>query len=672
MKTGGHCSKNGWGDSICLMLNRDEPVNLLRTLFICLLALPLLAEERTLNNGNLVLQDIPKIPDEIRQDLSQHQNVRSASFQAWGTDVRGLFIKTRFGDVTQLHRVDQPGGARSQLTFFDEPLGSVSRKPLNDELIFTMDADGSEFSQVFLMDPATGRWTMLTDGESRNHSVRWARDGSTIAWTSTARNGRSNDIWQMDPDNPRERQMIFESPDGTSWAAIDFARDGKSLLFRNYVSINDVRIHLLDLTTGLSRMLAGGTETRSANYAVGFDAEDKGFFFLTDLGSEYTQLAWAPVDDPSAVKQITTGINWDVEYMVLSDDRKRGAFVVNAGGINELYLFDTKSHRYRQVTELPTGLIGRMRFRPDSHALAMTLNSPRTPSDTFVLTLGRRALDAGELTRWTFSEVGGLDTDRFIDPTLVEFNTFDDRMIPAFYYRPRGEGPHPVVISIHGGPEGQALPGFSSTYQMWLEKLGVAILVPNVRGSAGYGKSYLQLDNGYRREDSVKDIGALLDWIATRSELDKDRVAVFGGSYGGYMVLASSVHYSDRLKAAVDIVGISSFVTFLENTQDYRRDLRRVEYGDERDPDMRAFLNSISPLNNTSKIRIPMLVVQGENDPRVPVSESIQLIEALRENNQTVWYMNALNEGHGYRKKENRDIYQQATVLFLKTHLLGN
>ena len=206
---------------------------------------------------------------------------------------------------------------------------------------------------------------------------------------------------------------------------------------------------------------------------------------------------------------------------------------------------------------------------------------------------------------------------------------------------------------------------------MWLDKLGAAVVVPNVRGSAGYGKSYLALDNGFKREDSVRDIGALLDWISTQPDLDQEHIAVVGGSYGGYMVLASAVHFSDRLKAAVDIVGISSFVTFLENTQDYRRDLRRVEYGDERDPAMRAHLEKISPLNNVGKMKIPMFIVQGQNDPRVPVTEAEQVVAALREQGQVVWYMNALNEGHGYRKKENRDIYQQATILFLMEYLIG-
>jgi dipeptidyl aminopeptidase/acylaminoacyl peptidase len=190
-----------------------------------------------------------------------------------------------------------------------------------------------------------------------------------------------------------------------------------------------------------------------------------------------------------------------------------------------------------------------------------------------------------------------------------------------------------------------------------------------VRGSDGYGKHFMSLDNGFLREDSVKDIGALLDWIATQPDLDENRVAVYGGSYGGYMVLACAVHYSDRLKAVVDVVGISNFVTFLENTQDYRRDLRRAEYGDERDPEMRAHLEAISPLNNVEKMNVPMLIIQGQNDPRVPVTEAEQMVNALRERGQEVWYMNALNEGHGYRKKENRDVNGQVIMMFLQEHL---
>jgi len=628
------------------------------------------------NSGNLIMEDIPAIPDAIINDLNQFQNVRSASFRDWTENGRGVYISTRFADVNQIHRVDMPGGARQQITFYKEPVGGVSRQPGGRNLIFTRDTGGSEFTQIFMLDPADGSTKLLTDGESRNGATVWDRQGRRFAYQSTRRNGASNDVWLMDPMDPASSVMILESPDGTWWGPAEFSESGSKLLISNYVSIADSRVYLLDLDSRQKKLMAGGREKASANIPLGFDKDEGGFFFVTDQGSEFKQLAWQPLESGAEAEIITADIPWDVNSADISHDRRRIAFAVNENGMSRLYLLDTKTKKYRSVDNIPTGLVFGLDFSPDDRFLGMTLNTARTPSDTFVLELGDGPLEYFQLVRWTTSEVGGLDSSTFQTPELIEYPTFDNdgdspRQIPAWLYKPRGAGPFPVVVSIHGGPEGQSRPSFSSTYQMWVEKLGVAVVIPNVRGSSGYGKSYLSLDNGFRREDSVRDIGALLDWIATQPDLDKERVAVFGGSYGGYMVLASAFNYSDKLKAAVDIVGISNFVTFLENTQDYRRDLRRVEYGDERDPAMRAYLEKISPLNNVEKIAIPMLIVQGENDPRVPVTESKQVVEALRSQGQTVWFMNALNEGHGYRKKENRDIYQQVTVLFLQEHLIG-
>ncbi len=632
---------------------------------------------RTANNGNLVMEDVPEIPADIVDSLNRYLNVRSASFSEWAADGQSMYITTRFADVSQLHRVDMPGGARHQITFFDEPIGGISRQPGGANIIFTRDAGGSEFSQVFLLDPVDGATTMLTDGESRNGGVTWDRDGRRIAYTSTARNGAANDLWIMDPEDASGAKLVLESPDGTTWGAVEFNAAGTRVLVTNYASIADSRVNLLDLDTGAVTRLAGDPDKPSANFALAFDDADDGFWFVTDRSGEFRQLAWQ-ANSPDAEPEILTGdIPWDVGGGAISNRRDRLVFAANEGGMSRVYLMDTKTREYRPIDGLPTGLAFGFEFAPDDSQLAMTLNTSTTPSDVYVLELGDDPLDYGALVRWTESEIGGLDTSAFRTPELVTFPTFDEvdgapRQIPAWVYKPAGPGPFPVVVSIHGGPEGQSRPGFSSTYQMWIDKLGVAVVVPNVRGSAGYGKSYLALDNGFKREDSVKDIGALLDWIETEDDLDEGRVAVFGGSYGGYMVLASSFHYSDRLQAAVDIVGISNFVTFLENTQDYRRDLRRVEYGDERDPEMRAHLESIAPMNHVEKMRHPMFIVQGENDPRVPVTESAQMVKALRDAGQTVWYMNALNEGHGYRKKENRDIYQQATVLFLQEHLVGD
>ncbi len=634
-------------------------------------------ERRVVNDGNLVLEDIPGIPAEIVEDLRRFQNVRSARLLDWTADGGSLYVRTRFAEVSQIHRVDMPGGARHQLTFFEEPVGDVERQPAGRLLTFTRDAGGDEFSQIFTFDPLTGRSVMLTDGESRNGEFEWSRDGRRLAFQSTRRNGASNDIWMLDAAAPGAARIVLESPDGSWWAPAEFSASGSRLLVENYLSIADSRIHLLDLDAGELELLAGGDGEPSTNYPIGFDAGDRGAWLITNRGGEFDQLAWLPLAGGAEPQIVTADIPWDVDAATLCNDRRRLAFVVNEDGHSALYLLDTRTRRYRRVDSVPTGQVYEMKFSPDDRRLALTLNTPQNPSDAYVLELGREPTKSGVLTRWTASEVGGLDTSRFVMPDLVHYRTFDEvdgrpRRIPAWVYRPPGDGPHPVVVYIHGGPESQSRPRFSSTFQMWLAKLGAAVVVPNVRGSAGYGKSYLALDNGFRREDSVRDIGALLDWIATQDDLDASRVAVYGGSYGGYMVLASAVHYSDRLAAAVDVVGISNFVTFLENTEDYRRDLRRAEYGDERDPAMRAHLRKISPLNNVEAIDVPLLIVQGQNDPRVPVTEAEQMVAALREQGLPVWYMNALNEGHGYARKENRDVYQQAAVLFLRRYLQGS
>jgi dipeptidyl aminopeptidase/acylaminoacyl peptidase len=636
-----------------------------------LLALPALADidRRTGNSGNVVLEDVPEIPGEIREALTRYQNTRSAGFLDWSEDGQSIYIRTRFAEVSQVHRVDAPGGARHQLSWFDEPVGQVERRPGTDTLAFLMDQGGNEFSQIFLFDPAAGETRMISDGESRNGALEFSRDGRLLAFQSTRRNGRSNDVWLIDLAAGTEAEMILESPDGSWWGPVAFSRSGEQLLIQQYVSNTDSRIHLLDLESGELTRLAGSAESPTRNLAVGFGPDDAGIFFTTDAGSEFSRLAYRPLDDRTEAMVVTADIPWSVEGAALNHERSAGVFSVNEGGISRLYRFDPKSGRHQPVAGLPDGLIGGLGFSPDDERLALVLNNPRSPSDVHVLDW-----DSGAIERWTYSEVGGLDTERFAMPELIHYPTFDEiegqpREIPAFVYRPEGPGPHPVVIQIHGGPESQSRPGFSSTYPMWMDYLDVAVIRPNVRGSSGYGTNYLSLDNGFKREDSVRDIGALLDWIAIQPDLDADRVAVYGGSYGGYMVLASAVHYSDRLKAAVDIVGISNFVTFLENTEDYRRDLRRPEYGDERDSEMRAHLEAISPLNNVDRIDVPLFVIQGQNDPRVPVTEAEQIVEALRSQDTPVWYMNALNEGHGFRRKENRELYNEAVVLFLDTFL---
>lgn len=644
---------------------------------LCLMHAVAFADEPkqwTANGGQLILEGVPEIPESLVGRLNRYQNVRSAVFLDWTEDGRGIYVRTRFGKLGQVHRVMQPGAYRQQLTWFDEPMGQVLRRNGRETLSITMDEGGHEQDQVYLFDPATGERRRLTDGESRNRLVQWSRDGRRMAYQSTRRNGRNNDLWWMDPERPGSAELLLEAPDGSWFGPADFSDNGRFLLVQRFIGVEDSRIYVLDLDERTLYRVAGNPDQPTANKAIAFDRKGAGFYYITNQRHRAAELAWMPLDGSAEPVYLTANSPWDVSHFALSDDGKRGAFVTNEDGISRLYLLNTRTRKYRRVSDIPVGLVSGLRFSPDSRKLAFNVSTAQTPSDVYVLELGRRAETHGDLRRWTFSEVGGLDTESFVEPELVRFPTFDrigerQRTVPAFVYTPRGDGPHPVVIHVHGGPEAQYRPSFSKNVQMWVSELGAAVIAPNIRGSSGYDSEYLALDNGLKREDAIRDIGALLDWIATRDDLDETRVAITGTSYGGYVVLASAVHFSDRLRAGVDVVGISNFVTFLENTEEYRRDFRRLEYGDERDPEMRAFLQGISPLNRVDEIDIPLLVVQGRNDPRVPASESVQIVEALRRRGRPVWYIEALNEGHGYDRKENRDIAEQATILFLQKHL---
>ena len=625
----------------------------------------------SLNNGQLILEDIPLIPQRISDDISRYQNIRSGSFQNFNEDGTEMYISTRFGNVSQLHKVKKPGGARFQLTYFEEPIGSINRQPDGEVIAFTMDAKGNENAQVFILNPKNGEYKMLTDGISRNGSPVWSEDGEKIAYRSNKRNGASNDVWITSVDDKNKSEMILESQDGTSWGAIDWSNDNKKILIQNYISVSNSKIYSIDVESKTKSLIIGSNDKKSVNIGLNFDNDDKGIFFITNEFSDYRNLAYKNIQT-GQITLITNDIKWNVDSFALSKDGSRAAFSINENGFSSLYLMETSSYKFNKVKNIPIGLVSGIEFNRQSTSLGLSINTYQSPSDAYTLELKKDPLQYGDLVKWTESEIGGLDTSKFVKPKFFSYETFDGLNIPAFIYKKKSEKPLPVIIYIHGGPESQSRPRFSSTFQQWIDKLGVAVITPNVRGSNGYGKNFLELDNGFKREDSVKDIGSLINWIEKQPDLDASKIAVYGGSYGGYMVLASAVFYSDKLKAAVDVVGISNFVTFLKNTKDYRRDLRRVEYGDERDPKMRDFLEKISPNNNVEKIKVPMFVIQGQNDPRVPVTEAEQIVDALRNSNKQVWYMNALNEGHGYRKKENRDIYQQAVILFLEKYLISS
>jgi dipeptidyl aminopeptidase/acylaminoacyl peptidase len=614
-----------------------------------------------------VVEGVPAIPPELKSSVSRYLEFRSASFQSWHPTRREMLIGTRFADSAQVFLVRQPLGQRKQLTFQSEPVAGAAFQPkIGECFVFSQDAGGGEFYQLYRYDLSDGSITLLTDGKSRNTGASWSKDGRSLAFTSTRRNGRDNDVHVMDPRDPKSDRRVLEVTGG-GWGVLDWSENGQQLLLGEYISINESYLHLLDLPSGRVQLLTPKTGEKVAYGHAEFSKDGKSIFLTTDKDSEFKRLGSMEITT-GKLTPLTTKIPWDIETFELSRDGKLIAFVANEAGSSTLHFLDAKSGKERRAPKLPAGVIGSIGWHDNNRDLAITFNSAKAPNDVYVV--DARNLD---VVRWTESEIGGLNTNAFIEPELVRFKSFDGLEVSAFVYRPdpkKFPGPRPALVIIHGGPEGQSQPIFQARNNYFLNELGIAVIYPNVRGSAGYGKTFLTLDNGSKREDSVRDIGALLDWIAKQPGLNADRVAVMGGSYGGYMVLASMIQHGARLRAGVDIVGISNFLTFLKNTQDYRRDLRRVEYGDEREPAMAEFLQRISPTANVGKLRKPLFVVQGKNDPRVPVTEAEQMVKAVRDQGGQVWYLMAKDEGHGFRKKPNADFQFLATILFLQEHLL--
>jgi dipeptidyl aminopeptidase/acylaminoacyl peptidase len=423
---------------------------------------------------------------------------------------------------------------------------------------------------------------------------------------------------------------------------------------------------LADAATGTKAELTLRSETKVAYGNALFSKDGKGIYFTTDKDNEFSRLAFMDLATKN-ISYITTNINWDVEAFDLSKDGKRLAFITNEAGESKLYLQIISTAKSFVIRNLGRGVYTGLAFHKNSNQLALTVNNAQSPSDVYVISTSN-----GKTERWTESETGGIITSELTFPKLVKWKSFDKKDISGFYYKPPAKftGKRPVIINIHGGPEGQSLPIFQGAINYYLNELGVAIIYPNVRGSSGYGKTFLAADNGIKREESVRDIGALLDWIAEQPDLDKERIMITGGSYGGYMTLAVATNYSDRIRCAVDIVGVSNFNTFLKNTESYRRDLRRAEYGDERDSTISAFFEKIAPVNNAEKITKPLFIVQGGNDPRVPRTEAVQMADKVRSSGGVLWYLEATDEGHGFRKKNNVDFQRYATVLFIKNYLL--
>ncbi len=615
---------------------------------------------------NLVVDSVPKIPASIAETAGRYGSYRSASLVDWHPTKREMLIATRFAETPQLHLVQVPGGERRQLTFFADSVGGGRFHPNGgDYIVFSKDVGGGEWYQLYRYDVPTGDVTLITDGKSRNLAGPWSSSGDQIAYMSTRRTNKDTDLWVMSPADTKTDHLLTLLVGG-GWQPLDWSPDDKKILLLEEISINESYLWLVDTATGEKTELTPRNSTEKVSYGEGrFSKDGKGVYVTTDKDSEFHRLAYLDLSTKQP-QFLTTNISWDVESFDLTRDGKMIAFLTNEEGVSVLHAMNTATKKEMPLPKLPTGVMGSLRWHKNGHELGFSLNNARGPGDVYSLDV-----TTGKVERWTASETA-VKTEGFPEAELVRWKSFDGKMISGFLYKPPAKfpGKRPVLVVIHGGPEGQSQPTFLGRSNYMLNELGIALLYPNVRGSTGYGKTFSLLDNGFKRDDTYKDINALFDWIGTQPGLDSDRAAVTGGSYGGHMTLAVATFYSDRIRCSVDIVGPSNLVTLLENTEAYRRDLRRAEYGDERDPRMREYLERIAPMNNAEKIKKPMFVIAGKNDPRVPVSESEQIFNALKKQGTPAWYLMAKDEGHGFRKKPNQDFQFYATIEFLQEYLL--
>jgi dipeptidyl aminopeptidase/acylaminoacyl peptidase len=616
---------------------------------------------------SLVVDGVPKISVTLAETAGRYTAYRSASLTDWHPTNREMLISTRFGDTAQLHLVKVPGGTRQQLTFFPDAVNGGKFHPKGgDYIVFTKDIGGGEWYQLYRYDVATGNVTLLTDGKSRNLLGPWSSGGHQIAYMSTRRTGRDTDLWVLNPADPKSDRLLVQLTGG-GWQPLDWSPDDRRILLGEEISINESYLWLVNTATGEKTALTPRDTNEKVSYGdAAFSKDAKGVYVTTDKDSEFHRLTYIDFATKQP-KYLTTKIPWDVNAFDLTQDGRRIAFETNEEGLGILHVLDTATDKELPLPKLPVGVMNGLRWHKNSHDLGFALNNARGPGDAYSLDV-----NTGKLERWTSSE-SAVKTEALPAAELVRWKSFDGKMISGFLYKPpagKFAGKRPVMVVIHGGPEGQSQPNFLGRSNYFISEMGIALIYPNVRGSTGYGKSFSLLDNGFKREDTYKDINALFDWIATQPNLDAERVAVTGGSYGGHMTLAVSTFYSDRIRCSIDVVGMSNLVTFLEHTEAYRRDLRRVEYGDERDPKMREFMEQIAPMNNLPKIKKPMFVIAGKNDPRVPVTESEQIVAALKKQGTPVWYLMAKDEGHGFRKKPNQDFQFYASVEFLQEYLL--
>lgn len=637
--------------------------------FCCLFSIGLssvLSQGDEISPGsNLLTQGIPRIPASLAGAVQRYtSNAYGLPVAGWDANKRELWIKDLKSDATIVYRVAEPGGSNKAVLSISTGVYDLYYQPQGKYLVYNRDTNGNEQFQMYLYDIEMGKSALLTDGTSRNTEPVWSNAGDRIIFSSSPAGGKGVSLSVINPLDSKTNRLLVQSS-GTYFKAYDWSPDDRQAVFIEYTSNTTSALWLVDVASGTKTLLSSKEKSDEYYDSPQFAKDGNGIYLITDHDSDFRRLAYLDLK-AKKLTYLSTDKS-DVEDFKIAPSGKTLAFISNDEGISHLHLVDTTSGRERTVPSLPSGIISDLYWHKNSQDLAFNFKSARTPTDVYSINI-----ETGALSKWTSGKTGDADIAKIPDPEIIHWRSFDSRVISGFLFRPPPTftGKRPVVIEIHGGPEEQYRPSFWGQDNYVLNELGVARICPNVRGSTGYGKTFVNLDNGINREDAIRDLGALLQWIRTQPYLDAERVMVTGASYGGYAALSVATNYADGVRAVQSIVGPSNLVTFLENTEGWRRDVRRGEYGDERDPKMREFLERIAPLNNAQKVKKPLFMVQGMNDPRVKTGEAEQMVSAVKKNGTPVWYLLAKDEGHDFVNQKNIDYQFYATVLFIQEYLL--
>jgi dipeptidyl aminopeptidase/acylaminoacyl peptidase len=628
--------------------------------------------------SGMSVDGVPPIPRALADAVRPYGQFRMARLLGWHPTEPRLLINTSTTNVPQIHEVRNAGGSPMALTSFPDGVSVNSGAPSDVSLnsgasydptgkffVFRKDTSGGgEAMQLFRYDSASVQPTLLTDGKSRNGVPAWSHTRGLIAYDSTRRNGKDRDLYVMDPTDPKSNRLLLEV-DGT-WSALDWSPDDTEILAHQKIAgSTETRIWRVAIDSGKKTLVTPSdgppSDWSAAQYAPG----GKAIYALSDRDSDNPRVwkcnrangTWSPVTDASLA----------IEMFAVSPIDHTLAVVVDRGATSELRLIDGASGKTLATPDLPPGVIWTLAWQRSGARVGVEFAGARTFRDVYAIDVTSHRAE-----RWTTSEIGGANAKALPEAELIDWKSFDGRMIHGILYRPaaRFTGPRPVLINIHGGPETRERPRMLGRSNYFRNENGIAIIYPNVRGSTGYGKAYEHLDDGRQREDAVKDIGALLDWIATQPDLDKTRVLMTGVSYGGYIALSSAIKYGDRIRCVMEGFGLADIAAFLDGTDPSRRRDRLAEYGDPADPDTRAFLKSISPLTHAGQLKLPLLMAHGRKDTRIPLDQADAMVKAVRANGTPVWYL-LYDGGHEELTNLTNDYTIYTWALFIQTYLLN-